>query len=292
MGQSCSSRKAKKTATRPDSGSGPPPYSAPKSPIPNLEEKNKEGPPALSSHPALREQAAAFPALSAHPAVKDQNAQFPNFVSFSGPTSKEATTEPLIWQKKQEHRFLASTSFVNPTVSKTERPQTPDPDSQPKKITASSTPQWRWTNTQCRAWLADVLIEYGGRPSPEAHRVAQGFKGWGPNLYMKEWKAWNSWLGADGQAIFALLMEEHEKEGAVPREVEILHYILGERDVGEGKEEGRGEIDNFVEREVVDEARQQLASEWGKERLRQLAGEREKLRLQRERSVKACAATW
>lgn len=41
---------------------------------------------------------------------------------------------------------------------------------------------------------------------------------------MKEWKQWNLWLGVDGQEIFALLMEVHEEEGAVPREVEIAHH--------------------------------------------------------------------
>jgi hypothetical protein len=57
-----------------------------------------------------------------------------------------------------------------------------------------------------------------------ARDTAAGFRGFGPNLYMKEWKQWNSWLGADGQAMFALLMEVHDMEGAVPKEVEIAHY--------------------------------------------------------------------
>jgi hypothetical protein len=56
-----------------------------------------------------------------------------------------------------------------------------------------------------------------------AKELVVGFKGWGPNLYMKEWKQWNAWLGQDGQAIFALLMEVHGREGAVPSNVEIAH---------------------------------------------------------------------
>lgn len=50
-------------------------------------------------------------------------------------------------------------------------------------------------------------------------------------------------MGADGQAIFALLMEEHGKEGAVPREVEIEHYVRAGR---EGQEAGVVDVENGV----------------------------------------------
>jgi len=134
---------------------------------------------------------------------------------------------------------------------------------------------------------------------------------------MKEWKEWNAWLGADGQAIFALLVEEHGKEGAVPREVEIEHYFRagreeeegrvletgvrnryllkgcaaadrkGEGEAGAGKREERREIENFVRREAVQDAKMQVASEWGKGRLKKLTEEREKLRAERERPVES-----
>lgn len=58
--------------------------------------------------------------------------------------------------------------------------------------TASLIPQWRWTNTQCRAWLRYVLMHYSGRTEDEAAALVGEFEGWGPNLYMKDKKQWNA----------------------------------------------------------------------------------------------------
>lgn len=128
---------------------------------------------------------------------------------------------------------------------------------------------------------------------------------------MKEWKEWNTWLGADGQAIFALLMEEHGKEGAVPKDVEIEHYVKAEGEMGEYKQleiglrskyplkrsstekkrerrdavRMREEVDSLVQKEDVQDAKQQVASEWGKGRLKKLTEEREKLKAEREHAV-------
>ena len=78
-------------------------------------------------------------------------------------------------------------------------------------VKASSTPQWRWTNAQCQ--------------EPKTARgLADEFLGFGPNLYMMSWKEWHAWLGADGRAIFAILVEVHGEKGAVPSQVEIPHY--------------------------------------------------------------------
>ncbi|KAH7389192.1 hypothetical protein BKA64DRAFT_758385 [Cadophora sp. MPI-SDFR-AT-0126] len=266
MGQVCSGR-IKPTKTRPPSPSAPPPYSAPKSPVSATVSEEKEDPPELSSHPALRNRG-------------------------------DSLTDPtlLLLQKPPPAHLSKENQHAN-TDEKEH-----DDCSNLSTITAYSTPQWRWSNAQCRAWLTQVLITYGGRPSPVAHRLADSFHGWGPNLYMKEWKEWNAWLGADGQAIFALLMEEHGKEGAVPREVEIEHYVRGEgkpqgegyevleigvrsryplkgqstgddgargnsgKAAGKGKE--RQEVENFVEGDAVQDVKMQVASEWGKGRLK------------------------
>ena len=94
-------------------------------------------------------------------------------------------------------------------------------------VKASSTPQWRWTNAQCREWITLVLTEYSGKEPKTARGLADEFLGFGPNLYMMSWKEWHAWLGADGQAIFAILMEVHGEKGAVPSQVEIPHYARG-----------------------------------------------------------------
>jgi hypothetical protein len=94
-------------------------------------------------------------------------------------------------------------------------------------IKASSTPQWRWTNAQCQDWITLVLTEYSGKEPETARGLADEFLGFGPNLYLMSWKEWHAWLGADGQAIFAILMEVHGEKGAVPSQVEIPHYARG-----------------------------------------------------------------
>ena len=91
-------------------------------------------------------------------------------------------------------------------------------------VKASSTPQWRWTNAQCREWITLVLTEYSGKEPKTARGLADEFLGFGPNLYLMSWKEWHAWLGADGRAIFAILVEVHGEKGAVPSQVEIPHY--------------------------------------------------------------------
>ncbi|KAL2060125.1 hypothetical protein VTL71DRAFT_9947 [Oculimacula yallundae] len=278
MGQVCSSRRSKRNSkstapvNRPPSRPAPPPYESrlisPITPHQSDLFKEKEQAPELSTHPALRDRSISTTISIPAPAHL-LNGRHPSF-----PPARRADRE-------------TSTCTL------------PSPPQEP--ITASSIPLWRWSNTQCRSWLASVLITYGGRPSPVAHRLADAFKGWGPNLYMKEWKEWNAWLGADGQAIFALLMECHAEEGAVPRSVEIEHYLRHVRD-GEGVgvleigarsryplkgvgEEGQGEKEPFVGKETEEDAKRQVASEWGKGRLKKLTEEREKLRAEREKPV-------
>lgn len=91
-------------------------------------------------------------------------------------------------------------------------------------IQASSTPQWRWTNAQCRDWITLVLTKYSGKEPETARALAKQFKGFGPNLYILSWTEWDAWLGPDGQAIFAILMEVRDEKGAVPSTVEVPHY--------------------------------------------------------------------
>ncbi len=62
---------------------------------------------------------------------------------------------------------------------------------------------------------------YGGKNAQAAREPASTFRSFRANLYLKEWKQWGWWLGADEQAIFVLLMEIHDENEALPREVEM-----------------------------------------------------------------------
>jgi hypothetical protein len=175
------------------------------------EEKNDEAPD-LEDHPALRNSRSSITESSFN--FKDHDPNRPS----SAPGNKGPTKPAPVHQR--------SVSFLDtsPLKSPSPVPTLPEYSSPKFRIHADSVPQWRWTNSQCRTWITDVLIVYGGKDAQTARELASTFRGFGPNLYMKEWKQWNSWLGADGQAIFALLMEVHDEEGAVPKEVEIAHY--------------------------------------------------------------------
>jgi hypothetical protein len=201
------------------------------------EEKIEEAPeaPDLEDHPALRNSRSSITESSFNFRGSDP------YRPSSAPGDKGPKRPALTHQRSRS--FLDASPLKSPSPV----PSLPAYSSPKFRIHADSVPQWRWTNNQCRTWITDVLIVYGGKDVHTARELASTFRGFGPNLYMKEWKQWNSWLGPDGQAIFALLMEVHDEEGAVPKEVEIAHYrreaivawsLEGAVDRGESREEG------------------------------------------------------
>jgi hypothetical protein len=206
MGQVCSSKDRRRQR---ESGqlhlfSEPPPYTDIANRSAATDFGNKEDAPDLDNHPAFRNSQASigeyFLKSSRRP--------------ISAPGNQSPTRPAPSHARSQSFLDISPLPSPTPTLPRYTSPS----------IHVNSIPQWRWTNSQCRTWVTDVLIVYGGKDPQTAQDLAAAFRGFGPNLYMKEWKQWNSWLGADGQAIFALLMEVHAEEGAVPKEVEIAHY--------------------------------------------------------------------
>jgi hypothetical protein len=190
----------------------------------------------------------AAPELSAHPAFRDLVHDATSTTQLRDATADLLSSTPascLDQVRIPSHALLRSEMLVTGGNLQ----QIPVLQTQNTNITAATTPLWRWTNSQCQTWIAAVLVEYAGKSSEAAGELASEFKGWGPNLYMKEWKQWNSWLGQDGQAIFALLMEVHGQEGAVPVTVEIAHYAMeGRKMVGARslKREKRGKHESQI----------------------------------------------
>lgn len=206
MGNTCSSIRRPKARVEVVGNSAPPPYEPGRRSIVSLDQLCKENPPELSAHPALRNQVGDGPLSPT---------QFRTTRNTLSPSPIHGTDRVQVPAQAHLRDSTQSTTAV--------------PEDEDQRITASTTPLWRWTNSQCQTWIAAVLVEYAGKTIEEAKVLAAAFKGWGPNLYMKEWRQWNSWLGQDGQAIFALLMEVHGQEGAVPVTVEIAHYALEDR---------------------------------------------------------------
>ncbi|CZR69816.1 uncharacterized protein PAC_19716 [Phialocephala subalpina] len=229
MGSTCSGLRRQRPRTRQEDGkqSAPPPYEPGRRTTSIIDELDKEEPPSLSAHPALRDRWTLdrISTSSLRTATTDSSPS----VSTSGRFLPQIP-------EQAHHELHTPGSHSLRRLSVTTPPPLPLDE-----IVASTTPLWRWNNAQCQTWIAAVLIQYAGKSQDEAKILASGFKGWGPNLYMKEWKQWNAWLGQDGQAIFALLMEVHGKEGAVPTTVEIAHYTLEDKKRAERERRSRRE---------------------------------------------------
>lgn len=85
-------------------------------------------------------------------------------------------------------------------------------------ITARSTPQWRWTNAKCRAWIFEVLVKYLGHTHKAACEKAEKFAGFGPFLWSLDCVQWKEYLGAaEGQSVFTLLVSMCKEMGTIPK---------------------------------------------------------------------------
>ncbi len=69
-----------------------------------------------------------------------------------------------------------------------------------------------------------------GRDRYIAIERAAKFERCGPNLILRKLGNWNGMLGADGRAIFAILLEGYSQLGAVPvKRVQIDHLRIHQK---------------------------------------------------------------
>lgn len=95
--------------------------------------------------------------------------------------------------------------------------------SEKKTITASDTPQWLWSKSQCQEWLVAVYTTYLQYPPNEAVQLASKFEGFGPNIYLAGKQRWENLLGKDGgSGLFALICCMRYKEDAVPKNAKLV----------------------------------------------------------------------
>jgi len=123
--------------------------------------------------------------------------------------------------ESKHHNSTGSQDSTHPsqrlqTLGEVHRRQSPD-----TSIQATDVPQWRWTNSQCKEWLVEVLVVYCGKSRVAAEELAKHFQGFGPTLYRIKPSYWGKWLGADGRAICALLFEM--QPNAVPKGIIFDH---------------------------------------------------------------------
>jgi hypothetical protein len=94
------------------------------------------------------------------------------------------------------------------------------------KILAASTPQWRWSNAECRAWITAVCVSYLNTTMAEGETRAARYDGFGSNLWSVSSSGWKRICGGnvdEGSSIFNLLFGLKKAKGTVPKGMKINH---------------------------------------------------------------------
>jgi hypothetical protein len=103
---------------------------------------------------------------------------------------KLSPPQPPAYHEKPSSTSAACTDFTNSTIQ------------------ASNTPKWRWTRSQCQAWIYSVLTTYCEREATYATVKAAEFEGFGLELYMKSYNECLKYLGnKEGRAVYTLILE-------------------------------------------------------------------------------------
>jgi hypothetical protein len=127
----------------------PPPYEPGKRSTISSDLLDKEDPPELSTHPALRDQRLLDQVSITTQYRASDNVQLPE--------SAHLGARPAISNAHSARLSELTVLSREDTV-----------------ISASTTPLWRWNNSQCRTWLAAVLVEYAGRSPDVAKELVVG----------------------------------------------------------------------------------------------------------------------
>jgi hypothetical protein len=91
-------------------------------------------------------------------------------------------------------------------------------------ISASSVPQWLWTNAQCRAWLFAILTTSLGNSKSDALIKAENVKSFGPYSWSMDDVQWRRYLGKeDVQSVFNLLVSVSNEQRTVPNRFTFEH---------------------------------------------------------------------
>jgi hypothetical protein len=93
-------------------------------------------------------------------------------------------------------------------------------------IKATDTPQWLWTNLQCREWIFAVCLDNLGLCVEECQEIADMFEGYGPSIYSNNVFFWEELFGsrARANAVFSQIFAVRNKKGALPPGITYDHF--------------------------------------------------------------------
>lgn len=118
----------------------------------------------------------------------------------------------------------SKTEKAQPSPTPQSPPPPPIPEDKFPDIDALSVPEWIWTNEQCREWLRKFLVAQCGRSVEYASEKASKLEGFGANIYLRRFTAWQELLGfVDADGIYALGLGYRKKEGVIPEGINFNH---------------------------------------------------------------------
>ncbi|KAE9376295.1 hypothetical protein N431DRAFT_462140 [Stipitochalara longipes BDJ] len=101
----------------------------------------------------------------------------------------------------------------------------PDYTATANPIMPTDTPQWVWTNAECKEWLFAVCYENLGLSGEESKAISDNFDGFGPVIYCMDQTDWKKLLGTNHRAngVYAMVYNLMSAPGAVPPGLIIKH---------------------------------------------------------------------
>lgn len=124
----------------------------------------------------------------------------------------------LLKKTTEKARRSVSNESLPPVYSE----PTPDGNRQPSTfrshsdIDAETVPQWKWSTSQCQAWLYSAYVKYFNFSPEEAERAIYDSEGFGPTMYLNTAKQWAALIGQELSPGLWATIRIFEK-GTVPR---------------------------------------------------------------------------
>jgi hypothetical protein len=116
------------------------------------------------------------------------------------------------------HALAPSQSLLESQASSSNTDPPPYESSLRIGIKATDTPQWLWSNEQCRSWIIAVCVTLLNNSLEEAEEKAKRYRGFGPSIFENNIEAWKSIFQNeyDSESVYSLVMSKRDESGAVP----------------------------------------------------------------------------
>lgn len=106
-------------------------------------------------------------------------------------------------------------------------PYTTQREAESGPIKAFETPQWKWSNAECKEWLLSYLIDKLQYDRAKAESLVAKLKGDGTVMYCRDYEEWRILLGKwQAKGVYIILFALRREEGAVPQGTDLRHWAV------------------------------------------------------------------